>query len=66
MPDLAQIMKKMADPVFVLVVVEFLVALGVWIHSLARKTKSRRFWFIVTLITFFILLSALWNPHLGA
>lgn len=65
MPDIAQIASKMSDPVFALTLLEFLAALGFWIHSLVKKTGRRKFWFIVTLITFLIFLGAVENPYLG-
>ncbi len=65
MTDLAKIAAKMSDPVFAIVVLEFLVALGFWIHSLVKRTNRRRFWFVITLITFFIFWNAVGSPHLG-
>lgn len=66
MPEFTQqIMNKMSDPIFTFTLLEFLAALGFWVHSLVRKTVRRRFWFIVTLITLFIFLGAVENPYLG-
>ncbi|MHB8918065.1 MAG: hypothetical protein ACYC4H_08580 [Desulfocucumaceae bacterium] len=65
MPDFAQLVNKMSDPIFAVTLLEFLVALGLWVQSLVKKTNRRRFWFIITMITFIIFLGALENPYLG-
>lgn len=65
MPDLAQFVSKLSDPIFTLTLLEFLVALGLWIHSLVKKTNRRRLWFILTVITFFIFTTTIDNPYLG-
>lgn len=65
MPDFAQLMSKMSDPIFAVTLLEFLVALGLWVQSLVKKTNRRRFWFIITMLTFIIFVGALENPYLG-
>lgn len=65
MPDFAQLMSKMSDPIFAVTLLELLVALGLWVQSLVKKTNRRRFWFIITMLTFIIFVGALENPYLG-
>ena len=55
----------MPDFIFAVTLLEFLVALGLWVQSLVKKTNRRRFWFIITMITLFIFLGAIDNPYLG-
>lgn len=65
MYDFGRILAGMSDPVFALTLLEFLVALGLWIRSLVKKTGRRRFWFVITLITLFIFLGAVESPYMG-
>jgi hypothetical protein len=55
----------MSDPVFIFTLVEFLAALGFFVHSLIKKTNRRKLWFVVTLITLLIFLGAVESPYLG-
>lgn len=59
------LLQKLSDPLFTLTLLEFLVALVLWIQSLVRNTKNRKLWFILTLITFFIFITATVNPYIG-
>ncbi|MFZ5649041.1 MAG: hypothetical protein ACOY30_15635 [Bacillota bacterium] len=65
MPDISIILNKMSDPIFAFTLLEFVTALVLWIHSLIKKTSRRRFWFIITVITFLIFMAAVDSPYLG-
>ena len=63
--DPAQFLGKLSDPVFTVTLLEFLLALSIWVYSLVKKTSRRRFWFFLTLITFFIFMTVIDNPYVG-
>jgi len=63
--DITIILSKMSDPIFAFTLLEFLAALGFWVHSLIRKTARRKFWFVITAITLMVFLGAIENPYLG-
>lgn len=65
MPDISIILDKMRDPIFAFTLLEFLAALALWTHSLIKKTNRRRFWFIITVITFLIFMAAVDSPYIG-
>lgn len=59
------LLNKLSDPVFTLTLLEFLAALALWMHSLVKNRKGRKLWFALTLITFFIFITATVNPYIG-
>ncbi|MCL5056661.1 MAG: hypothetical protein M1130_01425 [Actinobacteria bacterium] len=65
MPDLSLILSKLSDPIFSFTLLEFLAALGLWVHSLVKRTGRRKMWFVLAVITLLIFLGASHSPYVG-